>query len=300
MVLRDLESQKFSMTDPITTYGLIGYPLGHSLSPCMHNTAFRALDVPAVYELFPLKEDEIESFLTAMRRKESHIFGVNVTVPYKEKVIPFLDALSPFAQKVGAVNTIVVDENKKLIGHNTDGPGFWAHLSELNFNPRAKQIAVMGAGGASRAIISMLCLIDERPSVIRLYDLDADKAGDLVSDLRDRLDAAIVQVVHSIDDLEISSADLVINATPVGLRPSDPPLFEKELLFPNTLVYDLIYNPARTALLTMAEERGARTANGLGMLFYQGVLAFEHWAGHELQPAVRQQMRMSLEIGEVI
>jgi len=288
------------MTDHITTYGLIGYPLGHSLSPCMHNTAFRALDVSAVYELFPLQEDEIESFLNTMRSTESHLFGVNVTVPYKEKVIPFLDALSPFAQKVGAVNTIVVDENKKLIGHNTDGPGFWAHLNELQFNPQGTQIAVIGAGGASRAIISMLCLIKERPAAVRLYDLDTEKARELVADLKDRLNVSIVEVVHSIDDLEIPSADLVINATPVGLKPSDPALFERELLYPNTLVYDLIYNPRKTRLLTMAEERGARIANGLGMLFYQGVLAFEHWAGYELQPAVRQQMRMSLEIGEVI
>ena len=288
------------MTDHITTYGLIGYPIGHSLSPCMHNTAFRALDVPAVYELFPLEEDDVKPFLEGMKSETSHIFGVNVTVPYKEKVLAHLDALSPFAQKAGAVNTIVVDENKKLIGHNTDGPGFWAHLSELEFDPRGKHIAVIGAGGASRAIVGMLCLLDKRPAGIRLYDLDTEKADDLVNDLGRRMSTSVVDVVHCIDDLEIPSADLLVNATPVGLKESDAVLFEKELLNPGGLVYDLIYNPRQTGLLKMAQERGAKTANGLGMLFYQGVLAFEHWAGYEVKPAVRQQMRMSLEIGEVI
>ena len=284
----------------ITTYGLIGYPLGHSLSPCMHNTAFRALDVEAVYELFPLKEDEVESFIKGLRKQDSHIFGLNVTVPYKEKVIPFLDALSPFAEKVGAVNTIVVDENKKLIGHNTDGPGFWSHLTELGFDPEAKRVALIGAGGAARAIIAVLCLMDKCPENIRLYDIDFEKADYLVDDLGGRIDTGIVTVVKSVDDLNIEIADLLINATPVGLKPSDPTLFEEELLHPDMLVYDLIYNPRETKLLAMAKERGAQVSNGLGMLFYQGVLAFEHWAGFELMPAIREQMRMSLELGEVI
>lgn len=288
------------MTTKITTYGLIGYPLGHSLSPCMHNTAFRALDVPAIYELFPIQKDEIENFLKGLKQSDSHIFGLNVTVPYKETVIPFLDALSPFAEKVGAVNTIVVDETKKLIGHNTDGPGFWAHLSELKFSPEGKRVAIIGAGGASRAVMSMLCLIEERPAGIRIYDIDTKKAHALVDDLAQRLDLANVEVVHCIDDLSIELSDLLINATPIGLKESDPPLFEKELLHANLLVYDLIYNPNETKLLKMAKEQGASIANGLGMLFYQGVLAFEHWAGHELMPAVREQMRMSLELGEVI
>ncbi len=288
------------MTTNITTYGLIGYPLGHSLSPCMHNTAFRALDVDAVYELFPLKEEEVEPFVQNLRKEDCHIFGVNVTVPYKEKVIPFLDALSPFAEKAGAVNTIEIDKKRRLIGHNTDGPGFWTHLSELNVDPQGKRVAILGAGGAARAIISVLCLMKIQPTSICVYDVDVFKAQHLIDDLSDRMDTGVVSVVHSIDDLNIELADLLINATPIGLKATDPALIEEELLHKGLFVYDLIYNPKETRLLKTAKARGAKTANGLGMLFYQGVLAFEHWAGYELIPAVREQMRMSLELGEVI
>lgn len=288
------------MTDKITTYGLIGYPLDHSLSPCMHNTAFRALDVAAVYELFPLQENEVEGFIKTLKMDDSHIFGLNVTVPYKEKVIPYLDALSPFAEKVGAVNTIVVDEKRSLVGHNTDGPGFWTHLTELDVQLKGKRIAIMGAGGASRAIISMLCLIEQRPVSIKLYDLDAEKAHALVRDLSQRIDLSIVEVVHSLDDLNIELSNVLINATPIGLKKQDSCLVDPDLLHANLFVYDLIYNPKETVLLKLAKEKGAGISNGLGMLFYQGVLAFEHWAGYELMPAVREQMRMSLEVGEVI
>lgn len=288
------------MTDKLTTYGLIGYPLGHSLSPCMHNTAFRALDVQAVYELFPLNAEEVEPFIQKLRDPSGHIFGVNVTVPYKEKVVPLLDALSPFAEKAGAVNTIEVTPERKLIGHNTDGPGFWAHLSEIGFEAAGKSIAILGAGGASRALISVFCLMEEPPSVIRIYDVDALKAELLVNDLGARMDTGRVEVVQSVDDLNIEITDLLINATPIGLKSTDPLLVDSGLLHGDMLVYDLIYNPKETLLLKTAKARGAKTANGLGMLFYQGVLAFEHWAGYELIPAVREQMRLSLELGEVI
>ena len=288
------------MTENITTYGLIGYPLGHSLSPCMHNTAFRALDIPAVYQLFPLKEEEVETFILDLRREDSPIFGLNVTVPYKEKVIPYLDALSPFAEKVGAVNTIRIEEGRKLIGHNTDGPGFWAHLSELGFDPKEKHISILGAGGAARALVSVFCLMGSRPAGIRLYDIDRERAECLIRDLGSRMDTHNVEIVSSIDDLNIGSADLLINATPVGLKPNDPCLVEDELFHKEMLVYDLIYNPKETRLLQMAKARGAQTANGLGMLFYQGVLAFEHWADFELSDVIRKQMWMSLELGEVI
>jgi len=266
----------------------------------MHNTAFRALDVLAVYKLFPLKEQEVEPFIAQLRQPDCPIFGLNVTVPYKEKVLPMLDALSPFATKVGAVNTILIDEKRRLIGHNTDGPGFWAHLAELGFQPQGKRVAMLGAGGGARAIISVLCLMEQRAEWIRLYDIDTEKAHRLADDLAQRFDTSMVEVVHSIDDLNIEIADLLINATPIGLKPSDPCLVEEGLLHPNLLVYDLIYNPKETALLKLAKARGASISNGLGMLFYQGVLAFEHWAGHELKPVVREQMRLSLELGEVI
>ncbi len=266
----------------------------------MHNTAFRALGVEAEYTLFEMAEDQMEPFFADLRKDDSPIFGLNVTVPYKEKVIPLLDSLSPFAQKVGAVNTVVITPHRQLAGQNTDGPGFLTHLSELGVDVEGKRIAILGAGGAARAVISVLCLVPERPHSIKVYDIDTEKARRLVSDLGSRIDVSPVQCVNSIDDLNIELADLLVNTTPVGMREEDPCLVEAELFHKDMFVYDLIYNPGKTKLLQLAESRGARISNGLGMLFYQGVLAFQHWAEIELAPEVKELMWSSLQQGKVL
>ncbi len=285
------------MSEQKSTYGLIGYPLGHSLSPVMHNAAFEALEVDATYNLFPLKEEELSSFLGELKSPDSPIFGLNVTVPYKEKVIPYLDTLNPYAKKVKAVNTIVVGKNRKLTGYNTDGPGFLTHLTELEFNPQSKRISILGAGGAARAILSVFCMADQGPEWIKIYDIDYNKAKALVNDLSQSLNCEKVEICQSIDDLNIELSDLLINATPIGLKETDVPIIEEDLLHSDMLVYDLIYNPAQTKLLKMAEEKGAKTSNGLGMLFYQGVLAFQHWAEIDLPEVVRQKMKNALYEG---
>ncbi len=281
-------------------YGLVGYPLNHSLSPFMHNTAFAALGVPADYRLFPLKEEELKPFFTDLRDHESPIFGVNVTVPYKEKVIPLLDNLAPFARQTGAVNTVTINKKRQLTGHNTDGPGFLAHLQQLGFSLKNKRVALLGAGGASRALIGAMCLFDERPDSIRIFDVDRPKGEALVKDLATRINVEGVSVVGQTDDLNLELADLLINATPVGLKSSDPCLVPAEKLHPNMLVYDLIYNPRETALLRAGKERGAKVSNGQGMLFYQGVLAFEHWAEIQLPQDVKEKMLKALWEGKVL
>lgn len=283
------------MTPLRSTYGLVGYPLGHSLSPAIHNTAFDILGVDAVYELFPMKQEELASFFKALKEKDSHIFGLNVTIPHKENVIPLLDSLSPFAAKVGAVNTVVITPQRKLIGHNTDGPGFLSHVKEEGFDPKDKRIAILGAGGASRALISVLCLLPEKARTIKVFDVDRERANVLIQDLSARMDTSRVELVASIDDLNIELADLLINATPVGMKPSDPCLVNEELLHSDMMVYDLVYNPAETKLLAMAKAKGARPVNGLKMLFYQGVLAFQHWAEVQLPDAVKEQMWAALQ-----
>lgn len=285
------------MAKHMTTYGLIGYPLGHSLSPLMHNAAFKALGVKATYELFPLKEEEVGDFLKDLKSKESPVFGLNVTIPYKEKVIPYLNSLNPYAKKVSAVNTIVIDDKRRLSGYNTDGPGFLAHLTELGFNPKDKRVALLGAGGAARAVLSVLCMIPDRPSTIKIYDVEGPKAVSLVEDLKKNFNLTGVETVDSIDDLNIELADLLVNATPVGMKTTDLPLVSDELLHSDMFVYDLVYNPQETTLLKMAKQKGAKTANGLGMLFYQGVLAFQHWAAIELPDEVKEKMRAALTAG---
>jgi len=263
----------------------------------MHNAAFKALSVDATYELFPLKEEELEGFFQDLKEEGSPIFGLNVTVPYKEKVIKYLDSLNPYAQKVSAVNTIVIDEDRKLKGYNTDGPGFLAHLTELGFPTKDKRVAILGAGGAARAVLSALCMIPDRPAQIKIYDIEHEKAGHLVADLKKNMNCDIAQAVISIDDLNVELADLLINTTPVGMKATDIPLIDDEMLHPNLYVYDLIYNPAETTLLKMAKAKGAKISNGLGMLFYQGVLALQHWAGIELPAAVKTKMKKALNDG---
>jgi len=285
------------MEENITTYGLIGNPIKHSLSPIMHNTAFEEMGVPAIYKLFPLEENEVEGFLKDLKKDDCPIFGLNVTVPYKEKVIPYLDSLSPFADKVKAVNTIVVDKEKKLIGYNTDGPGFLLHLTELGINTEGKRIAVLGAGGAARSIVSVLCIFDQRPESIKIYDIDKQKASNLINDLGSRFDISIVDIVNSVDDLNIEIADMLINATPLGMKDSDPCIVDGSLINSNLFVYDIVYNPDETKLIKLAKEKSAEASNGLGMLFYQGILAFQHWSEVELDEDIKIKMLNNLKKG---
>ena len=285
------------MTKAKTTYGIIGYPVEHSLSPLMHNAAFKELQVKAVYKLFPLQAQELEPFFKELRKKSSNIFGLNVTVPYKESVIAHLDSISPFAKKAMSVNTIVIEEDRKLRGYNTDGPGFLAHLVELKFNTRGKRIAILGAGGTTRAILASLCLIPEKPESIRIYNRTEEKAQQLVNDLSAHMDVSHIKIVPTVDDLNIELCDLLINTTSVGLNAPNDTIIDRDLLHQDMLVYDVVYEPRETMLLKLAREKGATTANGLGLLFYQGMLSLQHWAGQELPLEVKNIIRDVLENG---
>ncbi|MCB9771159.1 MAG: shikimate dehydrogenase [Candidatus Omnitrophica bacterium] len=285
------------MTKAKTTYGIIGYPVAHSLSPLMHNAAFKELRVKAVYKLFPVQAEELEPFFKELRKKDSNIFGLNVTVPYKESVIAHLDSISPFAKKAMSVNTIVIDEDRKLRGYNTDGPGFLAHLVELEFNTRGKRIAILGAGGTTRAILASLCLIPEKPESIRIYNRTEEKAQKLVNDLSAHMDVGHIKIVPTIDDLNIELCDLLINTTSVGLNAPNETMIDGDLLHQDMLVYDVVYEPRETMLLKLAREKGAKTANGLGLLFYQGILSLQHWAGQELPSEIKNIIRDVLENG---
>lgn len=283
---------------PPAIYGIIGNPLKHTLSPAMHNAAFKALKVNAVYKTFEIQEDELPLFVEDLKEADNPIFGVNVTIPYKEKVLPHLDGINAFAEKVGAVNTIVINRQRKLFGYNTDGPGFLAHLTEAGFDPEGKRVAILGAGGTTRAILSALALFDKRPESIRLYNRTLSTAKALFEDLSCRLDLGIVDIVETVDDLNIELADCLINTTSVGLDPADECLVEPDLLHKGLFVYDVIYNPKETKLLKAARKKGAQTSNGLGMLFYQGVLSLQHWANVQLDDKVKSVMRKALEKGK--
>lgn len=283
---------------PPAIYGIIGKTLDHSLSPLMHNAAFKSLHVNAVYKKFPLEEDELKLFFDDLKEEDNPIFGINVTVPYKEKAVEYMDGMSVFAQKVGAINTVVINRERKLFGYNTDGPGFLSDLTAAGFDPQGKRIAILGAGGTTRAILSTLTLVSEQPESIRIYNRTMSKAQELVEDLSQRLDLGLVEVVPTIDELNIELADCLINTTSVGLKPTDESLVDPDMLHKDLFVYDVIYNPAETKLLKYAKKCGAKTANGLGMLYYQGVLSLQHWAHTELDDRVKNVMRRALEKGE--
>ena len=260
---------------PRKIYGVLGFPAKHSLSPLMHNAAFKTLKINARYKIFEAEPKELKNFICSL--SENHIFGLNVTVPYKEKVIPFLDKISDEARLIGAVNTIKL-RGDKLEGFNTDGEGFIRHLrKDLRFNPNAKSIALIGAGGAARAI--SVYLAKAKAKAITIYDIDKSKAQGLVKHLKANFNKIRFEVAHSVAGLKAKEAALLINATPRGMKEKDPEIIDNKFLPKNLLVYDLIYNPAQTKLLKLAKAQGCRTSNGLGMLLYQGAASFELWTG---------------------
>jgi len=281
--------------EPPAIYGIIGNPVAHSLSPVMQNAAFKALEVNAVYQLFPLEDkQELKLFMEDLKEENNPIFGLNVTVPYKEDVLLYLDSIDPLAEKIGAVNTLVIDHQRKIRGFNTDGPGFLSHLLELGFDLSGKRVAILGAGGTTRAIISVLCLLPKGPERISIYNRTRANAEKMVEEIGKKINTDIVNIVDEPEDLNIELVDLLINTTKVGMNPNDPLLIDPESLHEDMLVYDVIYNPEETKLLSQARLKKAKTANGLGMLFYQGVLAFWHWSDVELDDDIKKIMRKAL------
>jgi len=266
-------------------YGVLGYPASHSLSPLMHNAAFKALGINAEYKIFEVKPQELEKFIRSL--SEQHISGINVTIPYKEKVVPFLDRISDEARLIGAVNTIKVSQDK-LEGFNTDGEGFLRHISEVfDFDPRDKSIALIGAGGAAKAVSVYLCR--NTPKSIAIYDIEKAKVSALIGHLNECCKGVDFYGANSIAELNIPKSDLLVNATPVGMKETDPALVDGKFLHKGLLVYDLIYHVKETKLLKLAREKGCLSSGGLGMLLSQGMLSFKIWTGKNAPRDVMEQ-----------
>lgn len=257
--------------------GLLGYPVEHSLSPAMHNAAFEYLNLDYCYVTFPVRPEMLKDAINGVRALS--LIGVNVTVPHKENVIPFLDEVSEEALFIGAVNTIKND-NGKLIGYNTDGKGFMQSLSEAGISIRDKKLLVVGAGGASRAIGYYLC---KEASYLYLYDVDDNKAVSLKRHLNKIKGNVSLADSNSVSDKDFfSEIDVIINATPLGLKPDDPMPVDASVINKNNIICDLIYK--ETPLLREASKIGCKTIDGLGMLLWQGVFAFEIWT--DIRPPV--------------
>jgi len=276
------------MTLKSKLFGLVGFPVKHSLSPRMHNAAFSALKIKAKYKLFEVRPEQLEGFLGNL--KKNNIAGVNVTIPYKEKVLPYLNSKSLGVREIGAVNTIVAAKDGKLKGFNTDAPGFSRHLKVLKVIPR--KAAIIGAGGAAKAVC--FALGKNKVEEICIYDIDAYKSLGLVSQFKDVFSRVKFSAVARVEELNLGDKDLLVNASPVGMHADDPCLVEGKMLHGRLFVYDLIYNPAETRLLAAAKKAGIRFSNGLGMLLYQGILSFGHFTGKD---APVETMRAALEKG---
>lgn len=258
--------------------GVIGDPIGHTLSPLMHNAAFEELGLDYLYVPFRVKPEELQAAINGMRAL--NIRGLNVTIPHKVAVIPFLDEIDPLAEKIGAVNTITND-NGILKGDNTDATGFIQALLESGVEPEGKNIVVLGAGGAARAITLSL---SERGAnlVIMNRQLEFDWAEAVAQQVTQISGKEVKALVLNEANLAavLKKADILVNATSVGMSPNtgDTPV-PAGLIRPGIAVFDIIYNPLKTRLLVAAEAAGAKTINGVDMLVWQGAFAFEMWTG---------------------
>ena len=264
--------------------GVFGDPVAHSLSPHMQNAALEKCAYPMRYARFQISADDLQAALHLL--PSLGFVGVNLTIPHKSTGATLMDELDDFARRVGAVNTVRV-EGRKLIGSNTDGPGFARAIrQEFSVDLRDLRILLLGAGGGAGRAIAMQCATEGCERLV-LVNRTRGKAEELAAELEHLLaDARVagpvprLQVVpweeHALR-FQIANADLLVNATSLGMKRSDSSPVPASLLAPHLMVYDTVYTRSRTALLVAAEETGARGANGLLMLLHQGALAFETW-----------------------
>jgi shikimate dehydrogenase len=256
--------------------GIIGDPIGHSLSPEMQNAAFGAEGLNFIYLPFRVKKEDLGDAISGIRAL--NIRGLNVTIPHKVHVIPFLDEIDILAEKIGAVNTIV-NEKGIIKGYNTDASGFMKTLQEQNIEPMHKNITVLGAGGAARSIAFVLA---ESGASLTILNRHPENAQDLADALNRTFGMVVKAVELSNRNLSesLDGADILVNTTSVGMLPDiDSTPVPENLIKSGLIVVDIIYNPLKTRLLKEAEKKGARVIRGIEMLIWQGALAFEFWTG---------------------
>lgn len=267
--------------------GLTGYPLAHSLSPCLHSAALRALGLAGAYRLYPVEPEQARLGLSALagRLRRGELHGLNVTIPYKQTVLDQVDRLDPVATHLGAVNTLVM-HGEYLLGANTDSAGFLADLQRLGFIPAdpTRRIAlVLGAGGSARAVLAGLLGAGWQ---VRLAARRLEQAEQLRTHFQPLLVSPASLSTYPFDHTGLALASpqvhLLINTTPLGMHPNHAiSPWDSETPLPEACcVYDLVYNPSLTQLVRQARQQGLAAASGLGMLVHQAALAFQLWTGH--------------------
>ncbi|MED4788566.1 shikimate dehydrogenase [Bacillus atrophaeus] len=277
--------------------GLLATPIGHSLSPTMHNLAFKKLGLNYAYLAFEVGNEQLEDVVTGMRALG--VRGFNVSMPNKMKMIPYLDQLADSAKFSGAVNT-VVNDNGTLTGHSTDGMGYVRNLKEHGVDIAGKKMTLIGSGGAATPIAIQSALEGlAEISIFARNDAFFEKAVENVriinEDMKDSNCKANVYPLEDQETLraEIASSDILANGTGVGMKPLEglSVIEDVSMLRPDLIVSDVVYNPVKSKLLEQAEEAGCKTINGLGMMVWQGAMAFELWTGKEMPVAyINEQM----------
>jgi shikimate dehydrogenase len=255
---------------------VIGHPIEHSMSPIMHNAALKDLSLDYVYVAFNIPPNNLKKAVLGF--KMFNIKGINVTIPYKENIIPYLDEIDPLAEKIGAVNTIK-NESKYLIGKNTDASGAKKALLDAGCEITGKKALILGAGGAAKAVSFA---ISEDLDALYIVNRTEKRAIKLAKDLTNKMTIKAIGKNMSINTLKnlVDEVDILINTTPLGMYPDieESPISE-EMLHNDLFVFDILYNPLETKLLKEASKIGCKTLGGLDMFVNQGALAFEWWTG---------------------
>ena len=279
-------------------YGLLGETLSHSISPSLHNNGFRDLGINAVYLMLETKKQDLEGYINSL--KTLGFAGWNVTIPYKESIIPYLNGFSSLARASGAVNT-VLNRRGRLTGYNTDVIGFQRQVEEAGVKVKDKRAVVIGAGGAARAVIAALIQLDLKD--ITIINRTVENAQELAKLFREENSKQNFDFC-SLKEQEygelLKAADLVVDTTPVGMYSNNIKniVINPDYLHEDQLVIDLVYNPLKTKILKEAEKRGAQIGNGLPTLIYQAEASFKLWT-QEMPPKKKWYQIAEKAVGEI-
>lgn len=267
-----------------TLIGLLATPIKHSISPKLQNAAFQYLGLDYAYLAFEVNNEELEDAVKGL--KAMHARGCNVSMPHKAEICKYLDKLTPAAELAGAVNT-VINDNGVLTGHITDGVGYMRSLKDAGFDIIGKKMTIVGAGGAATAICIQAAL--DGVAELSIFNQDDEffkNAEETVKKINENTNCKVK--LYRLEDKEalrreIADSVILTNGTGVGMKPFVGQTYiEKDMLRPDLIVSDVVYQPAKTRLLELAEEVGCKTINGLGMMLYQGAEAFKCWTGEEM------------------
>ncbi|MBZ2173991.1 shikimate dehydrogenase [Schnuerera sp. xch1] len=261
---------------------LLGYPIEHSKSPAMHNTAFEALGLDYVYLAFGIKKDLLKQGLDAMRALNA--IGFNITMPHKEEVVGLLDEITEEARIIGSVNS-VKNKDGKLIGYNTDGKGFVKALQEAEIDFQGKKIVILGAGGAARAVAIQLAY--DGASEIVIFNRTLSKAQEITNTINNNISTTKAIAIGLDEQMlkeELKDSAVLVNCTSLGMKSNidQSIVTTSDTLHEDLFVADIVYDPPKTRLLSIAEGVGCKTMNGLRMLIWQGAIAFKIWTGKDM------------------